>query len=763
MKKFHPSRIVAACLVAGLSACGGGGNESAVQADAGHDAADSASRPTVSAAAASPTAEARARALLARMTLDEKIQLVHGAGLGTSPIGGGGFIPGIARLGIPDINAADSSAGVNVSGKNTTPLPAPIALAASWDSELATAYGSLTGKELRTLGFVQGLGGGVNLAREPRNGRTFEYMGEDPLLSGEFGALRTKATQAEKVVATLKHFALNDQETNRYFSNSVADERTLREMHLLPFEIGVRKAAPGNIMCAYNLVNGLKACENPTLLTGILKGDWAFDGVVQSDWVAGITDTVRAATAGTDEEQPGSQDDYAPNVTGQPTYFNQKLKAAVQSGAVPLSRLDDMVLRKLRVLYRVGVMDAPPAPGGTDDTAAGDALALRAAERSAVLLKNDRAAGRSEPALPLSSSVRSVVVIGGHADVAVLSGGGAAGVPPRDGNAVECRTPGATVMGIFSLCATWYKSSPLAAIRAALPQATVTYLDGTDAGAAATAAAAADVAIIFGTQWQTEAVDLPSLALPNATSDPANQGYDQEALISAVSAQAKQTVVVLQAGTAVTMPWLSKVHAVLQAWYPGVQGGRAIANLLTGKVNPSGKLPLTYPRNERDLPQAAISANDPQVVYGEGLKIGYRWFDSKGIEPLFPFGHGLSYTRFEYAGLTSSVASNGDVRVRFTVANVGARSGAEVAQVYADGTGLPGDAPRKLIGWVKVDLRSGESRAVELTIPAGRFAVWDGAWRVRGTQATLVVGASSRAPKLTGSVTLTGRTLSAPM
>ena len=638
-----------------------------------------------------------------------------------------------------------------------------LSLAASWDTELAKAYGTLTGKELRTLGFAQGLGGGVNLAREPRNGRTFEYMGEDPLLAGELGALRTETAQAEKVVATLKHFALNDQETNRYFSDSIADERTLREMHLLPFEIGVRKGEPGNVMCAYNLVNEQKSCENRWLLTDVLKGDWGFDGVVQSDWVGAITDTVRAATAGTDEEQPGSQDDNAPNVTGLPTYFNQKLKAAVQSGQVPIARLDDMVLRKLRVLYRVGVMDSPPVPGGVVDTAAGDALALRAAEQSAVLLKNERPSGQPVPALPLSSATRSVVVIGGHADVAVLSGGGAAGVPPRDGNAVECRTPGATYMGIFSLCATWYKSSPLAAIRTALPQATVTYVDGTDAAAAAAAAAAADVAIVFGTKWQTEAVDLPDLSLSDAVSDPANQAYDQEALIDAVAARAKKTVVVLQAGTAVTMPWLSKVHAVLQAWYPGVQGGRAIANLLTGKANPSGKLPITYPRREVDLPQTAISPTDLRVVYSEGLKIGYRWFDSKAIEPLFPFGHGLSYTSFQYDGLVSSVAANGDVRVRFTLSNTGVRAGAEVAQIYADGSGLPGDAPRKLVGWVKVNLKSGESRTVDVTLPVGRFAVWDGGWKVRGTRAAIVVAASSRAPKLMGSITLASMKLDAPL
>lgn len=591
------------------------------------------------------------------MTLDEKIQLVHGAGLGSSPLGGGGFIKGIPRLGLPDINTAEYLPG-------NTPLPAPVALAASWDASLARDVGVNIGKELRAKGFAEGLGFGVNLAREPRNGRTFEYLGEDPVLAGLLAAERLQGMQSQKIIGTLKHFAFNGQETNRFFSNSVVDERTMRLTELLAFEIAVIKGQPGNVMCAYNLVNGAKSCENPQLLTTILKNEWGFSGKVQSDWVGAITDTVRAANAGTDEEQPGSLDDYVPGPGSgyQPTFFNQKLKAAVQAGQVPLARLDDMVMRKVSTLFRIGIMDSPPVAGGTIDRGAGDALAQRMAEQSMVLLKNAKPAVDTGAVLPLPAArLKKVVVIGGHADVAVMGGGGAGAVPLRDPSPVACNTPGATIMGLFPLCAPWYKTSPLNEIKSRVPGAVVTYLDGKDQAAAANAAAQADVAIVFATQYGGEAFDVPSLSLANASTDPANQDYDQNALIAAVSAKAKRSVVVVQAGTAVTMPWINGVHGVLHAWYPGVRGGPAIANVLFGTVNPSGKLPITFPVRDADLPQATVSPDNPQVVYNERLNMGYRWYDAKAITPLFPFGHGLSHTSFSYSGLTLSKVANGSV------------------------------------------------------------------------------------------------------
>ena len=605
----------------------------------------------------------------------------------------------------------------------------------------------------------------MNLARELRNGRTFEYMGEDPVLAGLLVAARTRGTQDQKVVATIKHFAANDQETNRFVSNSVIDERTLRELHLLPFEIGIKEGQPGNVMCAYNLVNGEKSCENKTLLTDVLKTEWGFKGKVQSDWFAALTDTVRGANAGLDEEEAGSTDD-ALGFYGVPTYFNQKLKAAVAAGSVAQARLDDMVQRKLRTLYRVGIMDSPAKTGGTIDTAAGDAAALKAAEQSIVLLKNAVPTGASAATLPLdATTIRSIVVIGGHADAGVMAGGGSALTPPRGGNAVTCLDPSYTIGGQVTGCATWYKSAPLTAIRAQAPNATVTYFDGSDATAAANAAANADVAIVFGTQWETEVADLPSLSLPDGVADPANQSYDQNALIAAVAAKAKRSVVVLESGTAVTMPWIDSVHSVLEAWYPGLQGGAAIANILFGDVNPSGKLPITFPVSDTDQPQKAISATDLNVVYSEGLKMGYRWYDAEAIAPLFPFGHGLSYTSFSYSGLTTKLAADGTLTVSFTLKNTGQRAGAEVAQIYAALPADVGEPPKRLVGWQKVQLAAGESKSVSVTVKPERLAIWDTTlhqWKIPAGGFGVVVGNSSRdANALTSTQSFSGKVLAA--
>jgi beta-glucosidase len=293
----------------------------------------------------------------------------------------------------------------------------------------------------------------------------------------------------------------------------------------------------------------------------------------------------------------------------------------------------------------------------------------------------------------------------------------------------------------------------LAAIRAKAPNATVTYYDGTDAAAAANAAANADIAIVFATQFTSENMDLSSLNLPNNAADPANQAYDQNALITAVSSRNKSTVVVLETGTAVLMPWLSSVPAVLEAWYPGVRGGQAIADVLFGDVNPSGKLPLTFPQREQDLPQPVISQTDTTVNYAEGLNMGYRWYDAKNITPLFPFGHGLSYTSFSYSGMSTTKQANGDLTVKVTLKNDGVRSGAEVAQVYATLPASAGEPPKRLVAWQKVTLQGGEARQLTITVPRGRLAIWNAATHKTETPAgtyRLLVGGSSRAPDMQG-------------
>ncbi|MCA7930344.1 glycoside hydrolase family 3 C-terminal domain-containing protein [Burkholderia cepacia] len=736
---FRCSTIASACaLTVLLASCGGDDIHAGPAAPADPDAA----------------ADQRAAALVAQLTTDEKLQLVHGTGLPALDLGGpfpaaalngASYIPGVPRLGIPAVSSADSAGGVNVKNARVTALPAPVALAATWDPALAGTYGTRIALELRALGFAEGLGGGVNLAREPRNGRTFEYMGEDPVLAGTLSAARTQATQAQKVIATIKHFAFNDQETNRMTIDSVVDERTMREAELLAFEIGVKDGQPGNVMCSYNKLNGVYACENPYLLTTVLKNEWGFKGVVQSDWGA-THSTVAAVQAGLDEEEPGAADD---NNAPLGSFFNTKLRAALQAGSVSAARLNDMVQRKLRTLIRIGVMDAPPKPGGAIDEAAGNADALAIARQSAVLLKNAAAPGDAQPVLPLAAgALKSVVVIGGHADAGVLSGGGSGAVPAIDGNAVTtCQQPADT---LFGGCATWYKSAPLAAIRAKAPNAAVSYLDGTDANAAASAAAQADVAIVFATQWQTEGLDLASLSLPDAKADPYNQQYDQNALIAAVAAKAKRVIVVLENGSPVLMPWLANVHGVLEAWYPGAQGGQAIADLLFGDANPSGRLPLTFPKQEADLPQPAIDPSRTQTVYAEGLAYGYRWFDAKAIEPLFPFGYGLSYTTYALSAMSARADAAGNVTVGVTVTNTGARAGAQTVQIYAALPASLGEPPKRLVGWTKVALQPGEARTVSVAVPAQRFAVWDAnthAWRIAAGSYGLSAAASSRDPQ----------------
>jgi beta-glucosidase len=733
-----------------VTACGNGSGINSDPAPTGPDA----------------IADSRAAALVAQMTTAEKIQLVHGVGMPNAGLGGpfpagingAGYIPGISRLGIPGLAMADSAGGVNVANSNATALPAPVALAASWDPTLANAYGARIATELRVLGYAEGLGGGVNLTREPRDGRTFEYMGEDPVLTGTMSAARTIGTQAQKVIATIKHYAMNDQETNRMTSNSVVDERTMRETELLAFELGVTLGTPGNVMCSYNLVNGVYACENPYLLTSVLKNEWGFKGVVQSDWTA-THSTVASALAGLDEEEPGDIGSGAsiPGFTIT-SYFNTALANAVSAGSVPMSRLNDMVQRKLRTMIRWGVFDSPPTTGGSVDQSAGNALALQVAQQSSVLLKNAVASGDTQAVLPLNAAgLSSIVVIGGHADAGVLSGGGSGAVPAAAGNAISgC----VSASPLLSTCATWYKSAPLAAIEAKAPNATVTFLDGTNATAAATAAAKADVAIIFATQWESEGTDLASLSLPSNTTDSFNQSYDQNALITAVAAQAKRVIVVLENGSPVLMPWLGNVHGVLESWYPGVQGGQAIADLLFGDVNPSGKLPITFPVQDSDLPQQTISATDTTVTYSEGLFMGYRWYDGKQIAPLFPFGYGLSYTNYAYSGLNAQADASGNVTVTFTVRNAGSRAGSEIAEVYAALPSGLGEPPKRLVGWQKVALQPGQSQQVSVSIAPKLLSTWDATnhvWKLNNGAYQLIAGASSRDPNaLTASVTIAG-------
>jgi beta-glucosidase len=696
----------------------------------------------------------RASMVVKEMTIDEKITLLHGTGMaGLSPMsplavhsdGGAGYVPGIPRLGIPAIQMSDAAYGVRASGENgrySTALPADVAGAASWDLEAGYEYGALIGRELRAQGYNMSLGGGTNLTREPRNGRTFEYLGEDPVLAGKMVGAVMKGLQAQHVIGDIKHYALNDQESGRNAVNVNIDKRAARESDLLAFEIGLQESDAAAVMCSYNRVSGDYACENKYLLTDVLKKDWNFKGFVLSDW-GGTHSVEKASAAGLDHEEPGE------------IFYGDDLKKAVEAGKVPATELDDHVRRILRSMFATGVVDDPPQKSVVD-VIGGFEVAQHIAEQSTVLLKNANAQ------LPLDAAkVHSIAVIGPHADVGMISGGGSAQVDPPGGNAIMPPGKGNTYWQEHI----WFPTSPLKSIRAKVPGANVQFDSGADPAAAAALAKSADVAIIFASEWESEGMDLDSLSLPD----------NQDELIAKVAAANPHTVVVLETGTAVTMPWADQVSGILEAWFAGSRGADAVANILFGDVNPSAKLPMTFPKSEADLPHPTvvkppkvtidadrqgwkrIAAGLPvfQVTYDEGVKVGYKWYDAENKPVLFPFGYGLSYTTYSYSNL--KVAPGKNLHVTFTVTNIGTRAGAEVAEVYASLPAAAAEPPKRLVGWSKVKLNAGESKELAIDVDPKYLSIFDvekDAWQLVPGDYGFMVGGSSQDLPLKQSVSL---------
>jgi beta-glucosidase len=688
--------------------------------------------------------------MLAQMTQAQKLQMVQGGVTSnltygyTVPRGAGGYVPGIPALGIPELYFADGSVGVGNGVGPATALPSSISSAAGWDVTEAAKYGTIIGSELADYGINVNLGGNINLiGREPRDGRTFETKGEDPILAGKITAAHLNAIQAQHIIGDIKHFAFNDQESGRATANVIIDDRGGRESDLLAFEIGVKDSNVQSVMCSYNLTNGQYDCENGYLLNDILKGNWSFPGFVMSDWWA-THSTVNAANGGLDQEQPNEQ-------------FFSTLGTSISSGQVPQSRLDDMVHRILRAMYEVGIFDNPQQIQAIP-AAADAAVAQEIEEKGAVLLKN---AGNQ---LPLNAStIQSIAVIGLHADVAVLSGGGSAQVQPIGGSLTETQPCPPCWSAV-----NWDLSSPLKAIQAAAPNAKVQFADGSNATAAATLAVQSQVAIVFASQWASEGMDVPSLNLTDLTSA---TPIDQDGLVEAVAAANPHTIVVVESGGAILMPWLSHVGAVLEAWYPGQNGGPAIADLLFGVANPSGKLPITFPASEAQLPRPVIPQPPDNVTpfpvnYTEGYNVGYKWYDVNGLTPLFYFGYGLSYTTFSITNgavvnnLSSTTKPN--FQVTFTLANTGAMTGAEVAQVYL---GLPAgtnEAPKRLVGWQKVLLQPGASQAMTIEVDQNDsshpMSYWNEgtlSWTVAPGTYTVYLGNAEDAGSLTTVGTIT--------
>lgn len=644
-------------------------------------------------------AVARAKAIVAKMTLDEKITELHGIHTATEYR----IVPGIPRLGIPPLQMTNGPAGVGPGGagpqKRATALPSPLALAATWDPSLSYEYGKIAGEETRETGNTLLESPDVNIARIPQGGRVFESYGEDPFLDAQMVVANINGIQSTGIMATVKHYIANNQEDQRFKINEDVQERALHEIYMPAFKAAVQDAHSASVMCAYPEVNGSYNCENAPLLDGILKKEWKFDGFVMSDWGA-THSTAPSAMAGLDLEMP----------TGK--YFGDELKQAVQSGAVPMSVINDKLVRRFAKMMEFGEWVAVPKPTTIPAFAHG-AVDRKIADAGMVLLKNDG------NLLPLNiKDIRAITLAGPFVVRPNSGGGGSSHVIPL------------------------YTITPYDGLEAAMElQIHFNVFDGSDIDAAVNAAKHSQVAIVMVGDQNTEGRDHP-ITLPDA----------QNKLIEAVAKANPKTIVVVKSGSAVLMPWIDDVPVVLEAWYPGEEDGNAVADVLTGKVNPSGKLPLTFPR---DLDQT-LAKNPEQYPgvdgtahYSEGIEVGYRGYTANNVTPLFPFGFGLSYTTFSFDDLKVTHASGSDsASASFKVTNTGKVAGAEVAQLYL---GFPNIAegnepPIQLKGFRKVMLNPGESKSVELKLDAHSFSYWSvqsHGWKIAPGTFQVMVGDSS--------------------
>jgi beta-glucosidase len=550
-----------------------------------------------------------------------------------------------------------------------------------------------------------------------------------------------KGTQDQQVIGNINRYAVNDQETGRQVLNVNIDKRAMQETDLLAFKIAIEESNVGTVMCAYNKLNTIFACENPYILNDVLKKAWDYKGWVMTDWGAGHS-TVPSVLAGLDQEMPSGK------------YYGDDLKAAVEKGEVPMARLNDMVHRILRTEIALGVFDHPPELRPVNPFT-GAEVALHSAEKGIVLLRN------RDGQLPLDTSkIKSLAVIGEHAEAGVLSGSGSDQVTPAEGNAVPHNQYG------------WHPSSPLKVMQGRLPNAQVTFEDGVDIPRAVQAAKAAEVAVLFVHQHTGEGYDVRDLLLP----------HTQNEMIAQVAEANPHCIVVLENGGPLTMPWIDKVSAVVEAWYPGIRGSEAIANILFGDVNPSGKLPVTFPKSEADLPHPTLAGMQYvppgehrnvriqfppfDVNYDEGLKVGYKWFEAEGKEPLFPFGFGLSYTTYAYSQLTVGTVAAAthaplqNLTVTFSVTNTGQRAGEEVAQVYVMLPPRAYEPFKRLVGWEKIPLAPAETKTVTITVDPLYLSIFNvnkGGWDLVPGKYKVYVGGSSQDTPLNATVNIGSR------
>jgi Beta-glucosidase-related glycosidases len=722
-------------------------------------------------------AERRAALLVAAMSREDKFaQLVGAPGIVAElpQCYGARHVPGIPRLGIPTFRITNGPVGVgqsdcvpvntpgvpmsSLTGVNTpraTQLPSGMAVAASFDRAVATRFGDVIGQEARDLALHVLEGPGLNLARVPQGGRNFEYFGEDPYLTGTMAVAEIRAIQSHGVIAMAKHFIANEQETARMAVNEVIDDRVLHELYLLPFEMAVKDAQVASVMCSYNAVNGPHACEDRHHLSDVLRGQWGFTGYVQSDFFA-VRSAASTLRAGMDHEMPGLAINSA--AMKSPWFSAANLDAAIAAGQLTMADVDTALARRYRQMFRLGIFDRPVALSPID-TARHARLAREIGEQSAVLLKN--AGGL----LPLDAkAVRSVALIG-QAPYATKAVAGCCG-------GSSDVIPFATVSPLDGV-----KRTLAAAKSNATAALTVVANDNANIAEGVAAARAADVAVLFVGTISEEGRDLASVVLPN----------NQDAIVSAVLAANPRTVVVLKDNASSVLPWIDAAPAVLEAWFPGQSDGDVVARLLFGLAEPSGRLPVTFARRETDFPAKSprqwpgvdstgktpridapgmgFAAGGPYTVeYSEGLRIGYRWFDAEGIAPLFPFGHGLSYSTFSISDLALRTRVTDGIRpvaMTFTVRNTGKRRSVEVPQVYVTLPAAAGEPAKRLVGFQKVWLNPGERRTVRIVIDPRAsnhpFGVWDAAaqqWTIPNGAYRISVGRSAGDLVLTDSITV---------
>ncbi|GAB76626.1 beta-glucosidase [Austwickia chelonae] len=666
----------------------------------------------------------RARSLLSHMTLDDKIGMIHGTARPLQAYGPvhAGQVAANPRLCIPALSPTDGPAGVGNNKTGVTQLPAPVALGATFDRMLATRYGQVIGAETRGKGANYALGPGVDLTRDPRAGRAFENFGEDPVHVGQMGAAEARGIQSQGVLAVAKHLGAYTQETGRNTSHAsaIVDERTLNELYVAPFEALV-EAKVASVMCSYNQVNNVHACNHGYLMNQVLKGRLGFSGFVISDWF-GMHSSVASANAGLDLQMPDS------------CYYDKRLRQGLAEGKVSEQRLDDMVTRILTPMFAHGLFDRAPtgSPKAKVTNPGHAAVAHKVATDSMVLMKNDGV-------LPLKPSANGIAVIGSAAGRNVLaSGGGSAHVI-----ADKITTP---LQGITR--------------RAGKDKTPVTYYGGILPAQAAKYAAAADVAVVVVKSYSSENKDQRSTQLSLVDRN----------LIEATRKANPRTVVVLNTGSAVDLPFADRVPALVSAWYPGQEYGTALASVLFGDTNPSGRLPVTFAASPSHLP-AAAKERFPGGRHDEGLAIGYRWYDKQRITPAFPFGHGLSYTKFTYSGLTVGAESaDGSIPVSVDVTNTGSRPGAVVPQVYVGQPARIAGPPKALADFTKVTLNPGERKRVTMKLSARVLSVFDTAKHqfvnLAGERTVLVGDSAANLPLVGKAVvtrtTLTSRPTSAP-